>query len=191
MPKAKIDPLKLSNMLDEGKTPMECAQFFGVSKAAISQRMKSMKRAVIKSTAMERAPKVVDKNLNAIEQLQTINAHANEILDLMMRWQRGDEAAIQVLESQVKYVRINGSDEVVKEFKFKDPREIALKAMAEIRNQLKLQLEIFQMLYDTQAMKEFQEEVLTAIADAEPNVRDAIIRNLKDRRAVRATLQFA
>ena len=59
-----------------------------------------------------------------------------------------------------KTVRVGKDEEEVVEYKLKDPRELALKAMAEIRGQLKLQLEIFQALYDMKAVQEFQQEVL-------------------------------
>jgi hypothetical protein len=62
--------------------------------------------------------------------------------------------------------------------------------MQEIRGQLKLQLEIFQALYDMQAVAEFQREVLEAIGDASPETRDRIIHNLKEKRAIRSTLEF-
>ena len=119
----------------------------------------------MKNVALETAHKVVEKNLNAVDQLQKINTYANELLDLLMRWNRGDEEALQILESQVKKVRVRGSEEEVTEYKFKDPRELALKAMAEIRGQLNLQLDIFKTLYDVQAIADFQREVLDAIGE--------------------------
>ena len=33
--------------------------------------------------------------------LGKINSYANELLDLLMRWKRGDDEALQILESQV------------------------------------------------------------------------------------------
>jgi dsDNA-specific endonuclease/ATPase MutS2 len=109
-----------------------------------------------------------------------------------MDWQKGDGKALQILESQVstKKIRVGDQEEFVKEFKFKDPRELALKAMAEIRGQLKLQLEIFQCLYDMKAVQEFQDEVLTAIGEASKDVRDRIIRNLSEKRAIRSVVKF-
>ena len=67
---------------------------------------------------------------------------------------------------------------------------LKLKAIAEIRNQIKLQLEIFQSLYGLQAVQEFQNEVLSAIRDVAPDVRNRIINNLKKKRAVRSTLKI-
>jgi len=136
------------------------------------------------------AGEIVEKKLDAIEQLQKINDYANELLDLLMRWNRGDEEALQILESQVKRVRIRGQEEEVTEYKFKDPRELALRAMQEIRGQLSLQLEIYRALYDMAAVAEFQKEVLTAIGEVEPDVREKIVYNLQKARVIRSTLEF-
>ena len=70
----KIDRVKLSQMLREGKRPAECARFFGVSKGAISKAKKELGIAVVRNVALESAHKVVDKNLNAIDQSQRSTA---------------------------------------------------------------------------------------------------------------------
>jgi hypothetical protein len=189
MAKPKIDKVKLSQMLRAGKTVKEAAKFFSVTPGRISQIKKELNINVVKSVALENAHRIVDKNLNTIDQLQKINHNANELLDLCMRWQRGDDEALQVLESQMKKVRVGKTDRFVEEFKFKDPRELALKAMGEIRRQLKLQLEIFQTLYDMKAVQEFQTEVLEAIGEASPDVRSRIISKLNQRRAIRAAIR--
>ena len=190
MPKPKIDKVKLNQMLKAGKSQKAIAQLFGVTAGAISKAKKELNLCVVKNVALENAGRVVDKNLNAVDQLQKINDYANELLDLLMRWSRGDKTALQILESQVRYVKVNGEEEPVKEFKIKDPRELALKTMAEIRGQLKLQLEIFQTLYDMKAVEEFQTEVLEAIGEASPDVRVRIINKLSRKRAIRSTIKF-
>jgi len=189
MPGPKIDRLKLHRLLQQGKLQNEIAQLFGVTKGAISKAKKGLSIDVVRTVSLESAHKVVEKNLNTLDQLQKINAYANELLDLLMRWNKGDEVAIQILESQVRKVKVGKGEDFVKEFKFKDPRELALKAMAEIRGQLELQLEIFKTLYDVEAAAEFQREVLEAIGEVSHDVRDKIIRVLKERRALRGTLQ--
>jgi len=107
-----------------------------------------------------------------------------------MRWNRGDPEALQILESQVRKVKVKGSEEEVTEYKFKDPRELALKAMQEIRGQLNLQLDIFKTLYDVQAVAEFQKEVLSAIGEVSPDVRDRIIKRLKEGKALRQSVEL-
>lgn len=134
----------------------------------------------------------MEQKLDAIGQLQKINEYANEMLDLLMAWTRGDGDALQVLESQVKRIRIGNDEEVdIQEVKFKDPRELALKAMAEIRGQLKLQLEMFQALFSLQAAEEFQSTVLQVIGEVDPDVRSEIIHRLNKQRAIRSAVQFA
>ena len=190
MPKPIIDRVKLSQMLRKGKSQKELAQFFGVTEGAISRAKKELKINVVKAVALERAHEVADKNLNTIAQLQKINSYANELLDLLMRWSRGDNEALQILESQVKKVKVRGSEEEVTEYRFKDPRELALKAMAEIRGQLNLQLDIFKTLYDVQAVAEFQKEVLTAIGEVSADVRNRIIQRLKEGRTLRQSVSI-
>ena len=155
MPNQKIDRVKLNQMLRAGKAQREIAQVFGVTESAISKAKKELRVTVIKNMALESAHRVVDKNLDAVAQLQKINEDANRLLD--------DLAATP---------------------------ELRLKTMAEIRNQLRLQLEIFQTLYDMKAVQEFQHEVLSAIGDASPEVRDAIIHRLNQKRAIRTAIKL-
>jgi len=78
----KIDKVKLSQMLRSGKSGKECAKVFSVTEGAISQAKKELNISVIKSVALENAQKVVDKNLNAVDQLLNINRKANTLLEL-------------------------------------------------------------------------------------------------------------
>jgi predicted transcriptional regulator len=155
MAEAKIDKVKLSQMLRSGKAQREIAQVFGVTESAVSKAKKELNLNVVKNVVLENAHRVVDKNLNAIDQLYKINEAANMLLD----------------ELEAK-------------------PDLKLRAMAEIRNQLRLQLDIFQSLYDMKAVQEFQDEVLTAIGDASPDVRDKIIRSLNEKRAIRSAVKF-
>jgi hypothetical protein len=89
-----------------------------------------------------------------------------------------------------KKVKVGDEEMEVQEFKFTDPRQLALRAMGEIREQLRLQVEIFKTLYDVEAVREFQQVVLQAIGEVDPNVREKIIVNLNKRRAIRSSVQF-
>jgi uncharacterized radical SAM superfamily protein len=188
MPEPKIDKLKLHQILSSGKSQKEAAQLFGVSKSAICKVAKNLNIGVVKNVALETAHKVVEKNINTLGQLQKINDYANDLLDLLMRWNKGDSEALQILESQARKVKVKGSEEEITEYRFKDPRELALRCMAEIRGQLNLQLDIFKTLYDVEAIAEFQKEVLSAIEEVSPDVRNTIIRRLKERKALRGSL---
>ena len=193
MPKKTISIVELEKLVRQGNGVSAIAKKMGVTKGAVSKKLKALNVAVTKDVSLHHAGEIVERKINAIEQLQKINDYANELLDLLMRWNRGDEVALQVLESQVarKKVRVGDKEELVRQYKFKDPRELALKAMQEIRGQLNLQLDIFKTLYDMAAVAEFQKEVLEAIQNASPELRDQIVRNLQKARVVRSTLEFS
>ena len=65
MARPKIDPDALCDFLDSGHSQAEAAKHFGVSKAAISQRVKKLQIATSKVVALEKAHQVVDQKLDA------------------------------------------------------------------------------------------------------------------------------
>jgi DNA-binding CsgD family transcriptional regulator len=214
----RIDDEQLLQLIREGNTVTETARRLGVSKGTVSIRLKALNIAINRNITIRSAQKIVDREINAMDQLQKINRDANELLDLLMRWNRGEDDALQVLESQVRKikvrphkgsganlkhgasarcvsanpneVRVRGQEEEITEYKFKDPRELALKAMQEIRGQLKLQLEIFQALFDMKAVQQFQAEVLEVIGSVSTEARDKIVRRLTERNALRSALDL-
>ena len=186
----RIDNDKLLQLIRNGDTVSEAARKLGVNKATVSVRLKELNVAINRNVTIRAAHKIVDREINALDQLQKINRDANELLDLLMRWNRGEDAALQVLESQVRKIKVRGQEEEITEYRFKDPRELALKAMQEIRGQLKLQLEIFQALFDMRAVQQFQAAVLEVIGSVSTEARDEIIRRLTKRNALRSALDL-
>jgi len=146
--------------------------------------------AINRNVGIRSAHRIVEREINALDQLRKINRYANELLDLFMRCGRGDGEALRIVESQVRKVKISGQEEEISEYKFKDPRELALKAMLEIRGQLKLQLEIYQALFDMRAVQQFQTEVLETIGSVSTEAREEIIRRLTERNAIRSALDL-
>ncbi len=189
-----INDKKLLDLIDREKVSQsEAARQLGVSRQAISQRIILLRGKVTKVQVMKPIGDVIAHKLQTMEQLSKVNDYANEMLDLLMAWARGDPGALQVLESSEIQRKIRmGTDEdgkpilkSITEWKIKDPRELALKAMAEIRNQLKLQFDMFQTMYSIQAAEEFQKTVLETIRKVAPDVRDEIIRALHRERSIR------
>jgi len=188
----RIDHELLAEMVRNNVTTGACAKHFGVSPQAVSNAKKKLKLTSGKVVALEKANHVVTKSLNTLGQLQKINDNANELLDMLMAWNRGKPGALQVLESQAKQVKVGSKEDAewITEYKMTDPRALALKAMSEIRSQLKLQLELYQALWDAQAIKDFQQEVLDVIGSVSPEHRAKIISGLAARRAIRSVVQF-
>jgi biotin operon repressor len=192
MPKPKINENKLLYLIDEEKlNQSQAARVLGVSRQAVNKKLQGIRGKTTKVIAVKKIEQVVDRKIDAIGQLQKINSDANEILDLLMRWSRGDKEALQILESQVRYITVNGQEEPVKEYKMKDPRELALKAMAEIRNQLGLQVKIFQALYSLQEVEEFQKTVVEVLGEVSPEMRNEFVRRLNAKRSVRAAFRYS
>jgi predicted transcriptional regulator len=193
MAKCKINDRRLIQLIDkQGLSQSEAAKELRVSRQAVSKRLIELRGRTTRAVVAKKVDQIVDRKIDAMEQLQTINDHANWLLEHVINWIKGDDVAIQVLEKSIRKVNVGTKDEpeYAKEFKFTDPHKIALSAMAEIRGQLKLQLEIFQALYDLKAAQEFQDEVLAAIGEVAPDVRSKIIRNINQKRLVRSAVRF-
>lgn len=161
--KGKIDKRILANLLRQGRSRTYCARRFGVSESTVGRAERELKAAAMKSALLENVAASADGHLDTIGQLRKINDYANELLDPAMSCARGGSAALRT----------------------KDPRALALDIMAEIRAQLKLQLELFRGLYDMQAVAEFQREVLDVVGEADKEIRDEIIRRLSEKSALR------
>jgi transposase-like protein len=188
----RISIIELEKAIQDGCGVSEAARRLGVTKGGVSKKLKALKIAVTKDSTFRHVEEIVEKRLDAIDQIKKINDYANELLDLLMRWNRGDDTALQVLESQMmnKKVRVGKEIKFVDEYKMKDPRELALMAMREIRGQIALQFEIFQGLYDMQAVAEFQKEVLDAIGRCSPELKQEIVESLKKGGSIRSILEL-
>ena len=86
MAKGKIDYKQLHQLVMQGKSGNEIAKYFGVTSGAVSQAKQKLRIAVIKDVALENAHRVVDKSLNAAEQLFKINEQANKLLDELEKY---------------------------------------------------------------------------------------------------------
>jgi predicted DNA-binding protein YlxM (UPF0122 family) len=190
----KIDDKKLLKLIDDQKlSKAEAARRLGVSRQAVYDRLKKIKKQTTKAIVAKPVSDVIDKKIQTMDQLNKINEYANELLDCLMAWQRGDDEALQVLESSMVERKVKMGDEVhtIREWKLKDPRELALRAMAEIRQQISLQFDMFQTIYSLQAAEEFQKIVLEAIGRVAPDVREEIITELHRTRTIRQAVTFS
>ncbi len=82
----KIDDKQLRQLMRNGDTVSEAARKLGVTTQAVSQRLKALNIAINRNVALRSAHKIVEREINALDQLRKINRYANELLDLFMRW---------------------------------------------------------------------------------------------------------
>ncbi len=174
-------------MLRSGMSRSQAARELGVTPSAITQAAQELDIHITKSVQMAHANEIVAETLDTIGQLHKINENANYLLDLCMLWAQGDKEALKKIRQQHKEgaVGLKG----VTGLSFKDPKELAVKIMAEIRSQLKLQLDLFQSLYNFREVEAFQREVLEAIGEENVETRRRIIERLKQRRALRSAVR--
>ena len=194
MPERKINDSVMLAMLDKGKKQAEVAQFFGVSPQAVSDRVKKLKGGMVKVAIMEKGAEVLDKNLNAVDQLRHINEVANKILDELTGEEETTKRMVQavkaVLDCEKEPTKDNLKNLKAIILHINRDKNTAIKACGEIRAQLSLQLEILQGLYNVESVAAFQKEVVAIIGEVEPDVRNRIIQKLKERLALRNTVSF-
>ena len=107
MGKPKFSREALSELIVKGKNQTENAKHFGVLRVAIHKALKGIGLTAAKHVATKGIPeKMIEHNLNAFGQLKKMNDNANELLDLLMAWQRGDDVSLRILESQVWKVKV-------------------------------------------------------------------------------------
>ena len=168
-----IDDTKLHEMVRAGRTNAQIARHFGVSSAAVSQRISRLKHAIVREAAGV-APQIIAREIRTADQLCKINKTANDLLDTLY-------TTVEVKDPL--------SGETRSQMALTDPN-LALRTMAEIRAQLKFQLEIFQTLTDAKAVKEFQETVIEVINSVDPAAKAALIKALQQKNALRSALEF-
>lgn len=193
----KIKDIELVRMIDRDKlTQASAARKLGVSRQAVSKRLQELRGQTTKALAIseKKIKQVVNQKINAMEQLQKINRVSNKMLDELT----GDNKTIDRMVKAADLILNYEGDTSKQKEKIKaiilqvnNDKNTALKACAEIRNQLKLQLDIFQTLYDLQAAEEFQNTVVEAIGEVSPDVRDRIIQRINEKRAVRSAVKFS
>ena len=141
--------------LTRGKTPVDMARHFGVSRQAVHKRLADIRSRNTKVVISRKMVAAVDRKLDSISQLHEINRKTLALLD-----------------------EAEGNP------------NLALRCIAEVRNQLKLSLEIFETMYSLQAVEEFQRIVKEVIKEAAPDVYKEILRRLNNEVAVTRALQL-
>jgi len=190
----KIYEEKLRKLLKEGKNQREIAKILRVSEPSVSAAVQKLKLNTTKNITLETGYRAVKDRLDAIVQLNRINQVANQLLDELTGKENTINQMTKAVEKFIEFEQ-NPTKDNSKKLKnilsrINQDKNTAIKACAEIRGQLNLQLEIFKTLYDIEAIAEFQRVVIEAIGEAAPAVRKTIIQNLKKRKALRESVTF-
>lgn len=174
MSNSKFTDAQLKRLADQGIGNNEMARQLGVSKGAVSQRMKALRQNLAKYAVLHRAGEIMKKDLNAADQLKKLNDKANALLDMLSAAIEGNEEAKAKIDPKG----------------IKPLEELSLKAIREIRGQMRLLVDIMRNLYDHEQAAIFQQEVLEVIHSVEPELRNRIVAKLKERRAMGTLTAF-
>lgn len=166
MAKVKVDPDALQRFLEAGHSQVDAAKHFGVSEAAISQRVRQLRIGTSKVVALERAARVVDQKLDATERLQRVQ---RVILD-QLAW----------AEQQAKEP---GADRTAL-------ADVLVKLSAEVRAQVRLEHDISRTLIDMHVVREFQRTVFGVISEESPEAGRRILARLKEQQALRRSVEL-
>jgi DNA-binding FadR family transcriptional regulator len=128
--------------------------------------MKHMQRLTSQVVALERANDIVEEKLSATARLERVQ----QVIDEELGW-------------AVQEARRDGGDRSAL-------ADVILKLAGEVRQQLGLQLAISRTLVDLRVVKEFHDTVVEAIREESPETARQIVARLKDRRALRPTVEF-
>ena len=193
MGKGKIDKVRLARLLREGKSQRKCGEVFGVSESAISRARKDLGIAVAKVTVLEEGARVAQEGLDVMSQLARINERALTLLDEVS----GEQKVVERLLAGVEAAFLCGDDlakrrEVIRKVvqKVSKDRFLALKAMQEIRGQLKFQFEILESIYSLQGIETFQKTVIELLGEVSPEMRMTFLRKLQEKNAIRMAVKF-
>lgn len=181
MRNAKIDLQKMRSMLRAGKSQKQCSEYFRCSKAAISQAVKSLNRNVAKVSSFEVAGKIYDSELGVVDQLKSINTASDYLLNLILDFLQGDPEAVEALKRQQKDLQ---------DVTHKDPKDILIRTISEIRKNVGMQVNILEILYNIESIQSFQNAVIEAIGEESVELRDKVLHRLKQQRLLRQSVTY-
>lgn len=198
---------QLREAVNEGFKPAEIAKRFGVSRQAVYKRVNQLELTTTTAVvAPVESQRFVARNLDTAEQLQLGLSRNNRLMDACEEWllsPEGDgryDIGPRADEILVTYIGLEGGEPVKRrdtlsallalvgegertvcgiEAKHADPRELILKTIQEGRQSAMAMADLLKMLADIRAMQRWRDVVLHAIGRVDPDVRDAVIREIQ------------
>ena len=175
MPRRKFSDLELGERIREGKSVKEIAAEFWVSPRAVYKRAKQLKLNIGKEIVMNQAAVIVKQEINAAEQLLKINETSNELLDLLIEVVKADG---EEQKSKLKKLEpLLGEKASI--------LDALVKIKGEIRQQLRLVMDIWKTKFDVEQLADFQQGVIEEIGKESPALRQRIVERIKGRYAAK------
>jgi hypothetical protein len=192
-PKGRLSDEQLIELASKGKTYRHIAKLDGTTAPNIGQRLKRIKKTAVIHIARdeERGNAITKHNIDAGEQLTKISFHVNNLLDKATSEEREINRLVEAATLELKKDQKELDPKVAHQLlqgivsEFHRDQDTVFKASHEIREQIRLQLDIFKVWYSHSAIQEFQRIVLDAVGSVDSDLRDRIIKELRHRQLVR------
>ena len=155
MSKSEISDQAILAMLDQGTSQAEIGRRFGITRQAVCQRVKKYSHAIARNAVVEHGAEIVEKEIDFGNQLLKAAREADNLLNKL----------------KVK------TD--------KESRELTLRALGEIRQQVTAWHNIRKDLFTMQQMTEVLNEILEVIGKVDENVKSEILRQLRKKGLLR------
>lgn len=181
-----IDEAVMVALIERGVSKgVQLAEFFAVSGAAVSKKLKRLQKFVDRSVATSKAgAQLLEVKLLSGERLVALAEQAQKLLDLCgLVVFAPNEYAPEVIEAKNRLRRLVGAKGSV--------GQMAVALLGESRKQLEFVHEIQKDVFNLKRVQEFQEVVLEEIKAAAPEVQQRIMARLDRQQAFRETLDFS
>jgi hypothetical protein len=182
MSENKINPKEFHRLARSGKNLTEIARHFGVSVSACSQHAAKMKTAANKAVVLRHADRLLKQDLDLLAKCSTQERRLLASADYNYKIMQADPTTL----ATAKKVR-----EELTRTQFTDPGALYLQSIRELSNLLKIKKDLLTSLFDVQQVAGFQREILEILSDAHPDVRRAVIKKLKENKALAASLKIS
>lgn len=176
---------QLMDLLEQGKTQRECAAILGVAEETISRRKKKISERIAKDVSLFSAGRLLDKQILRMETLFALSSQTQDLLEMINVILRSeDEYGEEYRTAERRLRRLVGSGR-----KGQQLSKFLIELQSELRRQLESYFVMQEKVYNLKRIKEFQDEVMEAIKEADPDVARRITHKLIEVQQVRQALE--
>jgi hypothetical protein len=190
---AKINKVKMLQMMNEGKSDTEIANQFGCSIEAVK---KSKARIRLSSNNLPDATngELSDNSIDSMKQMAMVNSLILKELERCTRFIEREELEInKYYDLKAKLEQDVGNKELLEKLKELNPnwkgllkwQDSIITVAGESRKHIELQLKIAETLHSIQMNMEFQNAVIQAIREADSKTADKVVTRIKEYRSIR------
>ena len=195
----KIDEVEMMRLFKANRTIGEIAKHFHVTYNAV-QKMKTRCEKRLAAVPDLSRSEVSRNNIDTVFQLRLMNDHILHELKRCQRLVTREDSAVLEREKLEDLVKKNPQDlALVKKLKEMGPVNIndilkiqsnIISISSEVRKQIELQVKIYETIFNVQMVAEFQEEIIEILRTVDPELKEKVLRKLKERRSLRGLVRL-